>query len=227
MINCIAIDDEPLALNVVKNYSKKVSSLNLMETFNDAFLAMEFVRREPVDAIFLDINMPKLSGISFVKTLSTAPAIIFTTAYPQYAVEGFELEAIDYLVKPFPFDRFVKAVNKISDQLRKKKEEVPAFIFIKSDKKLFKVNVDDILYIEAYGDYVKIFTKERMLLSKMRLMAVMENLPETKFVQIHRKFIVSKNALSFIEGNSAVIGEIKLPISNSFKETFLNSLKTD
>ncbi len=228
MINCIIVDDEPLSRRVIQKYLKDLPFLNLMASCSHAFEAMEVLQKEPIDLIFLDINMPRLSGINFAKTLSNPPLIIFTTAYPEFAVEGFELEAVDYLLKPFSQERFLKAVNKASKILENKQLETasndPDFLLIKADKKLYKLKFEEILYLQAYGDYVKVFTPEKVLLTKERLSNLENNLPENRFQKIHRSYIVSMDAIQFLEGNQVKINDILLPVSSTYRAELLAKL---
>ena len=226
-VKCIAIDDEPLSLRILEKYATELPQLELVAICNDAFEALEVLRREQVDLMFLDINMPKLSGISLVKSLDKAPLVVFTTAYPEFAVEGFELEALDYLLKPFSFERFLKAVNRAIEKLDEDKATgtSPSGLLVKADKKLYKLDFQDILYLEAFGDYVKVFTKQKMLLTKERLSVLEEGLPKNSFQRIHRSFIISLGAVEFIEGNMVKIGNAQLPLSPSFKDGLLENLK--
>lgn len=226
-IRSIAVDDEPLALRIIEKYAADMPQLELLATCDNAFAAMDFLRQNPVDLIFLDINMPKLSGISLLKTLDKPPLVVFTTAYPEFAVESFELEALDYLLKPFSLERFVKAVNRAADRLlpqKNKQEATSGFLLVKADKKLYKVDFQDITRLEAYGDYVKIFTKDKMLLTKERLNTVEQQLPSDQFARIHRSHIIALAAIEFIEGNLVKVGEQKLPISENLKELLLEKL---
>ncbi|NUO01931.1 MAG: response regulator transcription factor [Saprospiraceae bacterium] len=226
-IRCIAVDDEPLSLRIIEKYAADLPRLELLATCGDAFEAMETLRRLPVDLMFLDINMPRLSGISLLKSLDKQPLVIFTTAYPEFAVEGFELEAVDYLLKPFSQERFLKAVNRAADRLAANalpEEAPPDFLMAKVDKKLFKVDFQDIVYIEAYGDYVKIFTKDKMLLTKERLSTVEQQLPPKQFFRIHRSYVIALSAIEFIEGNTVKIGKERLPISENLKEGLMEKL---
>ncbi len=226
-IRCIAVDDEPLSLRIIEKYVADLPQLELVATCNDAFQAMETLRRLPVDLMFLDINMPKLSGISLLKSLDKKPLIIFTTAYPEFAVEGFELEAVDYLLKPFSLERFIKAVNRASERLSAtsaSEKGALGFLMAKVDKKLFKIDYEDITYVEAYGDYVKIFTKDKMLLTKERLSSVEQQLPSNQFFRIHRSYIIALPAIEFIEGNMVKIGKERLPISENLKDGLLQKL---
>ena len=227
-IRSIAVDDEPLSLKILEKYAADVPQLELVTTCTDAFAAMEALRREAVDLIFLDINMPKLSGISLLKSLDRPPLVIFTTAYPEHAVEGFELEAVDYLLKPFSLERFVKAVNRAAEKIslqNQTTETRPGHLLVKADKKLYKVDFHEILYLEAYGDYVKIFTKEKMLLTKERLTNLEAELPTENFLRIHRSYLISLAAIEFIEGNQVQLGGVKLPVSSTAKEELLERLQ--
>jgi len=226
-IRCIAVDDEPLSLRIIEKYTADLPQLELSATCNDAFEAMEILRRLPVDLMFLDINMPKLSGISLLKALDKQPLVIFTTAYPEFAVEGFELEAVDYLLKPFSQERFIKAVNRAADRLTAPAipEALPLnFLMAKVDKKLFKIDIQDIIYLEAYGDYVKIFLKDKMLLTKERLSTLEQQLPQNQFFRIHRSYVIALSAIEFIEGNLVKIGKEKLPVSENLKEGLIEKL---
>ncbi|MCB0520296.1 MAG: response regulator transcription factor [Lewinellaceae bacterium] len=226
-IRCIAVDDEPLSLRIVEKYAAELPQLELVATCADAFEAMQVLRGKAVDLLLLDINMPKLSGISLLKSLDRPPLVVFTTAYPEYAVEGFELEAVDYLLKPFSLERFIKAINRAAEKLAGQHEPTPApvgHLLVKADKKLFKVDFGEILYLEAYGDYVKIFTREKMLLTKERLTVLEEALPGDIFFRIHRSYIIAVGAIAFLEGNRVKIGETKLPVSAGLKEALLKKL---
>ncbi len=226
-IRCIAVDDEPLSLRIIEKYAADLPQLELVATCGNAFEAMEELRRRPVDLMFLDINMPKLSGISLLKSLDQQPLVVFTTAYPEYAVEGFELEAVDYLLKPFPLERFIKAVNRAAERLAATANPAPLrpeFLMVKSDKKLYKVDIQAINYLEAYGDYVKVFTKDKMLLTKERLNTVEQQLPQELFSRIHRSYIIALAAIEFIEGNTVKVGKEKLPISENMKAELLEKL---
>ena len=230
MINCMIVDDEPLSRRVIQKYLKDMPFMNLVANCKHAFEAMETLQKEHIDLIFLDINMPKLSGINFAKSLSNPPLIIFTTAYPEFAVEGFELEAVDYLLKPFSQERFLKAVNKarkiLDDEKPGKQVKTPSFLVVKADKKLYKIDFSEILYLQAYGDYVKIFTTKKTLLTKERFANLEKKLPADLFQKIHRSYLVSLNAIRFLEGNQLKIKETFLPISNTYKSELLSKLNS-
>ena len=222
-ISCIIVDDEPLSQDVLKKYIADTPQLELKASLDSALQAMGFLNREKVDVVFLDINMPKLSGVNLVKSLVNPPMIIFTTAYPQYAVEGFDLDVVDYLLKPFSFERFLKAVNKVSDRFLKtdKPTPVPGYLVIKADKKLHRIRYDEILYIESAGDYVKIFFGKKMIVAHDTLKGLAQTLPEQKFFRVHRSFIVAIEKISFVEGNQVKIADAMIPVSLDKKEGLL------
>lgn len=221
----LLIDDEPVSIRILEQYAAAVPFLEVVASCKNAIAAMEALNSKAVDLLFLDINMPKLSGISLLKTLSNPPLVIFTTAYPEYAVEGFELNAVDYLLKPFSLERFIKAANRARQQWEQSQNNPSLdFLILKADKKLFKIPIEDILYLQAYSDYVKVFTKTEMLLIKERLSQMEQNLPSAFFQRIHRSYIISLQALEFIEGNQVKIGKVKLPISQSFRNDLLQKL---
>ena len=226
-IQCAIIEDEPLAQNILKKYIEDYPALELAAVCNNAEEAQKILLRQDVELLFLDINLPKLSGISFLKTLPRQPLVIFTTAYPEYAVEGFELDAIDYLLKPFSFERFLKAANKAVQQLNKKgiAEQNPSFIFLKADKKVHKVNLDDILYIEAAGDYIKIMTESGQYIVNDTLKSLQDELPPAQFIRVHKSYIISRNKIKFFEGNYVKVGDADIPIGNSYKEEISTRLK--
>lgn len=230
-IKALIIDDEPLAQNVIIQYAKKIPNLTIAGTCNDAISAHQALQEKETDLIFLDINMPKLSGISFLRNLKDAPLVIFTTAYSEYALEGFELNAIDYLKKPFSFDRFCKAFFKAEELLRLKKGSPSPqqektggndFLFIKSNKKTIKVNFEDIQHIEGLGDYIRIHLKDQKIITNLSMKKILGLLPEKQFYRIHKSFIISLSAIDLIEGNMVVVNNIKLPIGNSYRQDFLS-----
>ena len=229
MIKAIIVDDEPLALDVLETYIAQLPELELVARCENALEAREVLKEHNVDLMFLDINMPQLTGINFLKTLSVKPNFIFTTAHPYYAVEGFELNAIDYLMKPIPLERFMKAVNKVIDMQvgetsapEKKKEN---FIFVKADKKLIKVNFDDILYIEGLKDYVIIRQKEGRVITLHTMKSLEAKLPDHIFKRIHRSYIVNIGAIDAIVGNMIELKEksqVKhIPIGKNYREELL------
>ena len=227
MINCIIIEDEPLAQDVLKKYIEDYPLLNLCGTYKDALEAQKELQHIKAELIFLDINLPKLSGINFLKTLHNPPQIIFTTAYPDFAVEGFELNALDYLLKPFSFERFVKAVNKALEKQEKNTtgNDKQEYIFLKADKKMFKVNLADIQYAEALNDYVKVVTDQTSFLVYTTLKNLYEDLPENEFIRVHKSFLIAKNKIVFMEGNYIKVGQKEVPVGASYKEELQDFLK--
>lgn len=224
---CIIIEDEPLAQNVLKKYIGDHPSLELMAVCSDAMEAQTILNKQNINLIFLDINLPKLSGINFIKTLIHPPLVIFTTAYPEFAVEGFELNAIDYLLKPFSFERFLKSVNKAIEKINtssvNKVKEDP-FIFLKADKKIHKIDIDSIHYIEAIGDYMKVVTISGQLLVNETMKRMQEELPDKSFIRVHKSFIVSRNKIKFIEGNYVQVEDKSIPIGATYRIDVLKSI---
>jgi DNA-binding LytR/AlgR family response regulator len=233
-LKCLIVDDEPLAQDILVQYIDDCHSLELLKVCSDALEAGEYIRSQPVDLIFLDINMPRLSGIRFVKTLNQPILIIFTTAYPEYAAEGFEADAVDYLVKPFSFERFMKAVNKAVElaEFRKKKEPQRGtdfvqnhdFILLRSDKKIFKINFDDIIYFESTGDYIKVNCTDKKIIIHETFKNLVTQLPVNQFIRVHKSYIVSVTKIRLIEGNQVDVAGQKIPIGLVFKEELLKRL---
>jgi two-component system, LytTR family, response regulator len=224
MMTCIAVDDEPLALEVIKKYVADTPLVRLAGTFTDAIQALTFLKTQAVDLIILDIQMPDISGIQFLQSLKQRPMVIFTTAYAEYAVKGFELEAVDYLVKPIKFERFVKALEKSMNLMTMRnaasgrpEEDI---LFVKSGYGIIRINSGDILYIEGLDDYIKIhFTGEQKpILSLMSLKNVMEKLPEGRFMRVHRSFIVSLKNVRSVRKKSVFLDTIKIPVGETYAE---------
>lgn len=224
MIKYIIVDDEIAAHDNIQDYASNLSYLSFQKSCYNAFEALEYLNKHSVNLMFLDINMPKLSGLEFLKTLSNPPKIIITTAYEEFALEGYELNIDDYLLKPFNFSRFVKSVSKVSDALANKSISIKnsettedAKIFIKEDKKYYQIKLKDILFIEAYGNYVKINMVDRMIVSHQTLTSFTHNLPENKFIRVHKSFIISIDKIELIEGNRIQIRDHKIPIGKMYK----------
>ena len=229
-IRCLIIDDEPLAQRVIERFAENLPYLEVVKKCNNALEAIEVLHNQTVDLLFLDINMPKQTGMDFLRTLKNPPLVIITTAYAEYAIQGYELDVVDYLMKPFAFDRFFKAVQKAEELI--KGREIPhsevnetekpeeTFIFIKSSKKTFKVNLSDILYIEALGDYVKIYTTEKMIVSYQSLKNIELLLPPKMFPRIHKSFIIALSRIDLIEGNHVKIKDRLVPIGTNYKSEF-------
>ncbi len=230
-LNCIAIDDEPLALDIVEDYINKIDFLILKKRCYRASEAIDIIEKGNIDLIFLDIQMPGITGVQFAKSIKNIPPVIFTTAYSNYAVEGFELDAIDYLVKPFTFDRFLKAVSKAYSlqKLKANKKNISSYdkeyIFVKSEYKNIKINFKDILYIEGLSDYIKIhLTNGEKILSLQSLKAFYVKLPSNDFLRIHRSFIISLDKIKSIQKNRVFIGNKELSVGESYKEEFLKEI---
>ena len=229
-LNCVIVEDEPLARNLLIDYVKKVPSLNLIEAFSNPLPVMETLRNNQIDLLFLDVQMPELTGISLLKILQKKPFVILTTAYSEYALEGYDLGVTDYLLKPITFERFLRAIDKVTQQLENRQvvgtaEKPPAppsspFVFVKDGTKLVKVKLDEILYVEGLKDYVTIHTKTQKIVSLQRLKALEEQLPADKFIRIHNSFIVALNAIEVIHKNDVQIGNAMLPVGETYKKSF-------
>lgn len=231
-LRCLIVEDEPPAKEVMKAYISDCPVLELVAVCSDAFKASHIMQTQKIDLLFLDINLPRLSGINFLKTLNQPPLVIFTTAYPEYAVDGFETDAVDYLVKPFGFDRFLKAVNKAMEKMVIRRQEPikitpdkQAFILLRSDKKVYRVSFADILYIESTGDYLKVYLENKHLVIHETIGGFLEQLPANDFIRIHKSFIVATNRINYIEGNQVRLADKFIPIGRSYKEELERALK--
>lgn len=230
-ITCIIIDDEPLARKGLKEYIADVDFLKLVGEFDNPLKAAEMISRGETQLLFLDIHMPRITGLDFFKTLQSPPPVIFTTAYPQYALEGFEVNALDYLVKPVSFDRFLKAALKAKEfyEIREKNRREAAVaptdhFFIKADSRLIKILYDDILFVEALQNYVVIHTREKKHISYLTFKSVEEYLPASIFIKVHKSYIVSASKIESIEGNDVRIGQQQIPISRNLKDEVMDRL---
>ncbi len=226
MLKYIIIDDEPLAHEIIEEFCSMLPHVQLEKNCYNAMEAMQFLNENTVDFMFLDINMPKLKGLDFLKTLTKAPKTIITTAYKEHALEGFELNVVDYILKPFSFDRLVKAVNKVSETQTTKTiiKEVSSTqdssrFFVKGDKKHHQINLEDLLYIEAYGNYTKLFLKEEMIVSHEKISHYENLLEASHFLRVHKSFIVAIDKIKFIEGNRILINTHKIPIGQTYKSS--------
>ena len=219
MIRCIAIDDEYLALEVIENYVQKTPFLQMVATFTNPLEAIPAIQNGNVDLLFLDISMPEINGLHFLTSLTNPPLVILTTAFSQFALEGFEADLIDYLVKPIGFERFLKAVQKAQLRLQKMgSADSPDYIFVKSEHRVLRVNYGDILYIEGKKDYVAVHTREQTIDTLLTLTAFLDKLPASNFIRVHRSFIIAINKITSIERNSIFIGQIKIPIGDLFRD---------
>ncbi|MBW1296467.1 LytR/AlgR family response regulator transcription factor [Aquimarina litoralis] len=230
VLQCLIADDEPIARQIIENYTKEIPYLEVVKTCKNAFEVMSYLQSNTVDILFLDINMPKLSGISLLKTMQQKPHVIITTAYPEYAVEGFTLSVTDYLLKPFSLERFLQAVGKVmqttsiqQDTVVIEQEKKITSVYVKSDKKIIKLDLDEINYIEAYGNYIKIYTEE-MILTPITLSDFLEKL-SSDFIRTHKSFVVNFNKLKMIDGNQIILqNNSKLPISKSYRKIVLDRI---
>lgn len=227
MIRYLIIDDEPIAHRIIENYGENLPHLVKVGNCYNAFEAMKFLNENSVNLLFLDVKMPKLSGFDFLKTLSNPPKIIVTTAYKEFAIEGYELNISDYLLKPFSFERFIKAINKTIDTVPNEslspspiteKQANAGSFFLKGDKKLHQIHFGDLLFIEAYGHFTKVYLKNDMITSPQKISDFEKLLPTLDFLRIHKSFIVSKNKIKYIEGNRVFIEQHKIPIGQTYKE---------
>ena len=230
-INCLVVDDEPIARDILKTYVEQVPYLTLVASCEDAFEAMQLINKGNIDLIILDINMPRLTGFDMLRTLKKYPAVIITSAYAEFALEGFELSVTDYLLKPFSFPRFVQATEKV---LNRNAEPAAAdktsltedFLMVKSDKKLTKLFLEEIEYAEAYGNYIFIYrTNGDRIMSKQTLTQFEEQLPASRFIRIHKSFLLALKAVKYLEGNEVALGSRKLPVGKVFRENLLKKLQ--
>ncbi len=236
MIRTIAIDDEPLALQLVSSYIEKTPALELAGAFDNPIDAMEYLEENPVDLIFLDIEMPDLNGIEFARLLENKPKLVFTTAYEKYALQGFKLEAIDYLLKPFGYPDFLKAVEKVRKQIgyekAANKEEISSnneFLFLKSEYKIRRINFNDIIYIEGLKDYIKVYVQnqDKPIMSLNSMKAIESKLPSEKFMRVHRSYIVNLERIETVERSRIVFGKVYIPVSEQYKEAFQSFLNNN
>ncbi|MFV8343504.1 LytR/AlgR family response regulator transcription factor [Flavobacterium sp. XS2P39] len=234
-MKCIAIDDEPLALELISGYIQKTPFLEFVAGFTNPFNAMNFLLKNPIDLVFIDINMPELSGIELLKALPVLPNIIFTTAYSEYGAESYEFNAVDYLLKPVKYDRFLKGVNKAVDLFSVKKEEleIPFIkephsqsVLIKSGSKTFKIATDDIFYIEAAGNYMLFYTQKGKIMTLLPMNEILKMLPSNMFVRIHKSYIVSLKQIEIIEKSVVVINKTRIPIGITYREHFASIIKS-
>jgi DNA-binding LytR/AlgR family response regulator len=227
-LKTIAIDDEPLALRLVSDYVSKTPFLELVGSFENPLDAIDFLSTQTVDLIFVDIQMPDLTGIEFIRTLNEPPKVVFTTAYEKYAIEGFKLNAIDYLLKPFSYEEFLKAAGKARKQVELEANSLPSieansqFLFLKSEYKIRRINFNDILYIEGLKDYIKVYTTgdDKPVLSLNSIKALEQKLPENKFMRVHRSFIVNLDKIDTIERSRIIFGKVYIPVSDQYKDKF-------
>ena len=236
-INCIAIDDEPLALEIIKDYCSKVAFLDLTKTFVNAIESIEYIRTAKVDLIFLDIQMEELNGIQLLNSLNTKPFVIFTTAYDNYAIQGFELDVVDYMLKPISFERFIKGVNKVCERMQmetgltgisdnaKHPAQEPAFFFVKTETRMERIENNEVLYVEGMSDYWRIVTKTRRIMTLMNAKKLEEVLREPHFCRVHKSFFVALDKIESIERNRIKIGDKYIPVSDTYHKPFFDLIE--
>jgi two-component system, LytTR family, response regulator len=227
MITCIAIDDEPKALEVIERYCQKIGSVSLKATFREPLKAIEFLNREKIDLIFLDINMPDINGMQLLQTLSPRPLIIFTTAYSQYAVESYELNAVDYLLKPATFERFLMAINKAVAALTSKNTtgmHEGAAVLIKSGPQTYRVKVSEILYLEKNGNYITVHLKDGNILIRENMADIFDLLPAADFIRVHKSYVVGIRHISMIEVHQLIVNDEKIPIGSTYRDSLRDRL---
>lgn len=228
MIVCIAVDDEPKALEVLSIHAAKAPEIELVKTFTNPSDALAWLKDNFVDLIFLDINMPGISGLQFIEKLQTKPYIVFTTAYSEYAIESYDFEAVDYLLKPIEFDRFYKAVNKVKRQIQlnsiQQDSLLSKFIFVKDGYKQIKICIDDILFIQSEGNYLNIVTAKEKVMARMTFQYLLEKLPRNLFFRIHNSYVINVSHIHKIEDNQIFIQDVKIPMGIKYKDRFLDFL---
>jgi DNA-binding LytR/AlgR family response regulator len=229
-LSCIIVDDEPVARKILQEFTEQTPFLDLLGKFESAMKAEEFLNDNKTDLIFLDIEMPKVSGLQMLKRINTESMVILTTAFPQYALDGYELDIIDYLLKPFALHRFLKAVQKAKDFYEMKTQSVPiamgtprpSYIFIKSDKRIEKVELCDILYAEVLGNYVTIYTERKKIIAYLTMKSLESQLSPSDFIKIHQSFLVNRSKIESVEGNDLKVGTKSLPISRNYRDSVTN-----
>lgn len=233
IIRALIVDDEPLAHNIIIQYAERLPDLEIIASCQDVLCAHRILQEKQIDLLFLDINMPKMTGTDFLRSIHNPPPVIFTTAYSEYALEGYELNALDYLKKPFSFDRFCQAFFKAQELILLKRTnhkystetESTDFLFIKSNKKNIKVRFDEILFVEGLGDYIKIQLKEQKIVANISMKKMASLLPDSLFYRIHKSYIINLNHIGSIEGNLVEIQKFKLPVGNNFRQDFFQFIK--
>lgn len=230
-LRCMIIDDEPLAQKGMKEYVQDIDFLELVSTCENALQANAYLQQHTVDLVLLDIQLPKLSGLDFLKSLKDPPAVVITTAYQEYALEGYELNVTDYLVKPIAFSRFLKAMNKAREFIELKQKEnfheSPSYFFLKVDNRFEKINYDDILFAEALQNYVAIHTAEKKMLCYITFSQIEKQLPADRFIKVHKSYIVAFNKIKSVEGNIINIAQHQIPVSRGMKEEVMQKIVFD
>lgn len=228
MINCLVVDDEPIAREGMMEYVKQIDYLNPVAQCKSAVEAAGLLQKNKIDLIFLDIQMPKLTGIEFLKALANPPLVIFTTAYSEYALEGFELDVVDYLLKPISFARFLKAVDKAQSYLNARNKDVVItndFFFIKCNGKIEKIMMAEVVYIEAMANYVIIYTRQKKYITYLTFSGIEEQLPAQLFVRIHKSYLVAISAIQTIDGNEVITSSMRLPVSKNYRNDVMSRIE--
>lgn len=221
-INCIVVDDTPLAVEKLEGFIKQVPLLNLLKSFNNGIEAISFMKTNPVDLVFLDIQMERFSGLQFLESLQNRPKIIIVSAYSQYAVSGFDYSVTDYLLKPYSFERFLKAIDKVQDDLDVKSQK--DYMFVKTEYRMERINFSDILYIEGQGAYLRIVTQKTKIMTLQSFQNMESLLPSDNFIRVHKSFIVAMNKIESVERNGIKIGEQRIPVGLSYREKFIKEI---
>jgi two-component system, LytTR family, response regulator len=240
-INCIAVDDEPLALDIIKAYCLKVPFLNLLKTFSNAIDTLQYLRENTIDLMFLDIQMEELTGIQLLNSMHQKPFVILTTAYDNFALQGFDLDVVDYMLKPISFERFIKGVNKVTERMQKEASEpitaekaeshtVPesnsnSYFFVKTETRIEKVETSDVLYVEGMGDYWRIVTKNRRIMTLMNAKRIEDILHEPQFCRVHKSYFVAIDKIEFVERKHIKIGNEHIPISDTYQKNFFELIE--
>lgn len=222
-INCLIVDDEPLARQLIRDYLESMTEFNIIAECGNAIETLQALEQHKIDVLFLDINMPKLTGLQLKKQIDDTILTVFTTAYEEHAVAAFEVEAFDYLIKPISFDRFLTAANRVKKQFEKTKTKEKLSITIKENKRIYKIDLDEIFYLQAYGDYVRVFAKSKTYITKERLSTIAKELSD-EFFKVHRSYIINIQSIQYIEGNFVVINDEQIPISQSLKGELLKRI---
>jgi two-component system LytT family response regulator len=229
-IKCLLIDDEPLAIKVLQNYFTNFTDFEVIGTFNNSLEALDFINSTPVDAVFLDINMPMMTGFELISLIENKTKVIITTAFREFAAESYDLDVLDYLVKPIPLPRFIKCINKITTEFNLKNNiktetaKVDSHIFIKVDKKMVKINIEEILFVEGMKEYIKIVTPDKTYITHKSLTSQSEELPNDKFMRIHKSYVIALNKVKSIEGNRIQILSYTIPIGRNYSKEVKNKI---
>lgn len=225
-INCIVIEDEPLAVKKLAGFINKIGYLRLSKTFDNAIEAIDYLKKNPVELIFLDIQMEEFTGIQFLETIKQRPKVIITTAYDKYAIKGYELDVADYLLKPFTFERFIQAVEKVYNAANEKFTSVfNDYVFIKTEHRLEKIKVSEILYVEGMNEYLRIVTEEKKIMTLQNFKSIEDILPKDNFMRVHKSYLVAIDKVESIERNRIKIQKMYIPISETYREIFFNKIR--